>query len=103
MAPNVRLGEFRSVGLSVMPKGIKQKLSVYVRREPGLAQVLPKIASVRKVVVIGYVSTDPSLDKLGEAQKLATREHRDLPLSVPGTAGPLPRTKFTVASKAAPV
>jgi acetoacetyl-CoA synthetase len=38
-----------------------------------MAQVVPKIASVRKVVVVGYVSTDPALDRLGAAEKLATR------------------------------
>src|SRR6185503_13942808 len=38
-----------------------------------LAQVVPKIASIRKVVVVGYVTVDPALDGLGEAHKLATR------------------------------
>jgi len=37
-----------------------------------MAQVVPKIASVRKVVVVGYVSADPALERLGDAQKLAT-------------------------------
>ena len=38
-----------------------------------MAHVVPKIASVRKVVVVGYVTADPALEHLGEAQKLATR------------------------------
>jgi acetoacetyl-CoA synthetase len=38
-----------------------------------MSQVLQKLPSVRKVVVVGYVSPDPALDRLGDAARIATR------------------------------
>ena len=38
-----------------------------------MAQVLEQIPSIRKVIVVGYVSADPALERLGNAANIATR------------------------------
>jgi len=38
-----------------------------------MAQVLQKISSIKRVVVVGYVNPEPALERLGAAAKIATR------------------------------